>query len=150
MKFAQHLFDLSISDLEALRTIAYRKRDEILMDYDTCARKRVPYQEAIAAIEKIIDIKYNELFIDEGSVNSVRQNKTNFTLEDMRRCYDGLLQNIGTCIKQTDLPKFDDYIEYVINGYKVTSALAEKFNSGKGFNPPPISISHPQIIVQDA
>ena len=33
-----------------------------------------------------------------------------YTEEQMRRCYAGVLQNVGTCIKQSDLPKEDEYI----------------------------------------
>ena len=33
-----------------------------------------------------------------------------YTEEQMRRCYAGIFQNVGTCIKQSDLPKEDEYI----------------------------------------
>ena len=34
-----------------------------------------------------------------------------YTEEQMRKCYGGVLQNVGTCIKQSDLPNVDEYLE---------------------------------------
>ena len=34
-----------------------------------------------------------------------------YTEEQMRECYGGVLQNVGTCIKQSDLPTTDEYID---------------------------------------
>lgn len=36
-----------------------------------------------------------------------------YTLEDMEKCYNGLLQNVGTSIKQSDLPTSKQYIEHL-------------------------------------
>jgi hypothetical protein len=33
-----------------------------------------------------------------------------YTEKQMRQCYEGVLQNVGTSIKQSDLPKVDEYI----------------------------------------
>ena len=33
-----------------------------------------------------------------------------YTEEQMRQCYEGVLQNVGTSIRQSDLPKVDEYI----------------------------------------
>jgi hypothetical protein len=33
-----------------------------------------------------------------------------YTEKQMRQCYEGVLQNVGTSIKQSDLPKVDKYI----------------------------------------
>jgi hypothetical protein len=38
--------------------------------------------------------------------------------EQMRLIYEGLLQNIGTSIKQSDLPTFEEYHEQTYGGNK--------------------------------
>lgn len=55
-----------------------------------------------------------------------------YTEEQMRKCYGGVLQNVGTCIKQSDLPKVDEYlnsltpIELPSDG-EIEMAAEEKF-----------------------
>src|SRR5690606_13078054 len=34
-----------------------------------------------------------------------------YTEKDIRTCYKGVLQNVGTSVKQSDLPSVDDYIQ---------------------------------------
>jgi hypothetical protein len=39
--------------------------------------------------------------------------KYKYKEEDLRKAYEGVLQNVGTCIKQSDLPTFEQYLEYI-------------------------------------
>lgn len=40
-----------------------------------------------------------------------RADKYSFSLEDMRRCYEGVLQNVGTIIRRGELPTVEQYIQ---------------------------------------
>ena len=40
-------------------------------------------------------------------------NEKKFSLEDMKKCYEGVLQNVGTSIKKSDLPSTEEYIKYL-------------------------------------
>lgn len=36
-----------------------------------------------------------------------------FSLEDMERCFESVAQNVGTSVKQSDLPSFSEYIQTI-------------------------------------
>jgi len=59
-------------------------------------------------------ITYKHGFID--GFNALQQ-KGVYSEEDMIRCYDGLLQNVGTCVKQSELPTSKEYIQSLKQEY---------------------------------
>jgi hypothetical protein len=63
-----------------------------------------------------------------------------YTEEQMRKCYQGVLQNVETCVKQKDLPKVDEYINSLtpvklpnddeIDNFSVEASNVKKHSQG--------------------
>jgi hypothetical protein len=54
------------------------------------------------------EIKGGKLITNQKFEELLQQAKE-MEKEQMRLIYEGLLQNVGTCIKQSDLPTFEQY-----------------------------------------
>lgn len=57
------------------------------------------------------------------------ENDKQFSLEDMRKCYEGVLQNVGTCIKREDLPTFNQYIQSLSTQQLPSEFIPEYINT---------------------
>ena len=51
----------------------------------------------------------NEVNLSSTSVRDIVQETLQMEREQMKLIYDGLLQNVGTSIKESDLPTFEQY-----------------------------------------
>ena len=62
-------------------------------------------------VEKLIKLGYlhSENYGQSQVVKKVIEQAKEMEKEQMSRIYEGLLQNVGTSIKQSDLPTFEQY-----------------------------------------
>jgi hypothetical protein len=58
----------------------------------------------------------NEVNLSSTSVRDIVQETLQMEREQMKLIYDGLLQNVGTSIKESDLPTFEQYYNETFGG----------------------------------
>jgi len=77
-------------------------------------------------IESLEKLEYNLekgiISLDDYIINVmwVKDQSKALEKEQMRLIYEGLLQNVGTSVKQSDLPTFEQYYNETYEEYKET------------------------------
>jgi hypothetical protein len=61
------------------------------------------------AVYTLVEILIQEFGFDADAATDVIQQALQMEREQMKLIYDGLLQNVGTSIKESDLPTFEQY-----------------------------------------
>lgn len=74
-------------------------------------------QTAVSWIEQQLKdiLEKNNIIMEDSIWNHAQQMKR----EQMKLIYDGLLQNVGTSIKESDLPTFEQYYNETYGGHSV-------------------------------
>lgn len=79
----------------------------------------------VTKFEDEFDYRFR-LGFNEGFKKAQSLNKKLYTEEDMRKCYEGVLQNVGTIIKQSDLPTFSEYVNSLSQTKSYSVEVEEK------------------------
>jgi hypothetical protein len=74
------------------------------------------------AVNKMIEemIKYHLVLQGTHPDNMLFHSAKQWEKEQMRLIYEGMLQNVGTSVKQSDLPTFEQYYTETYEEYKET------------------------------
>ena len=82
-------------------------------------------QTAVDSLEKAFykyaestGINNNKWLIDEEDLDKLINQAKEMEKEQIKLIYEGLLQNIGTTIKQSDLPTFEQFYNETYGGNK--------------------------------
>ena len=79
---------------------------------------KTPMQELIDIIKKRQEDDEAMPFMYNDKIIALAESMLEKEKEQMRLIYNGLLQNVGTSIKQSDLPTFEEYYEHTYGGNK--------------------------------
>lgn len=72
-------------------------------------------------VEKILGIKNDKneirrnVFIETYKLALEDNSHKKWSDKDLEDAYEGVLQNVGTSVRQSNLPSFDEYLEYISN-----------------------------------